>query len=236
MRDTTDRSSEAPGTASTARGTIDGRTAESPSGSRWLAFACAGAAALVAAVAVVLFPSLVPSPAGPGGTELLRSLALVLAGVTGLLALYELSSRSDAGPEAGDPTELPSAEPTEPADVEQWVVGEEFDRYLSTIDGRVDHYDGLQASYAEDVRRRLRTTVVEILVRRTGCSREEALGAIRDGTWTDDRRAGSFLGGEQAAEPPLDVQLRDWASGEAFDRKVAATLGEIRRIDGGERP
>ncbi|MUV50741.1 hypothetical protein GJ630_14085, partial [Haloarcula sp. CBA1122] len=57
---------------------------------------------------------------------------------------------------------------------------------------------------------------------------------VRTGSWTDDRRAAAFLGGPDAPDPPIEMQLRDWASGEGFDRKVEAAATEIRRLQRGE--
>lgn len=217
-----------------ARVRVD-RTAETTgSGRLWRVFACVGLASVVAAVVVATVPGLVESLADAGTTATLRAAIPVAAVGVALVGLYGVVSRDHSERrDSGAPVELPTVDPESKQGPEQTVVGAEIDDVLDRIDGRVDPYDGLEASYAADVRRRLRKTVERTLIRRTDMGPDEARAAVEDGTWTEDRRAASFVGGDRVADPSLGLQLRDWASGEGFDRSVDATIEEIRRLRGG---
>jgi len=234
-----ERPAPAEGTTEASVARVDGTVERSAPGRLWTVPALVGVAALAVAVTAVAFPGLIPVPE-PNVVRSTRSFAMLLAtfgGMVGLYLLYDGRGGIDR-PEDG-PFDLPAPhrEQREPeSDASPDLVGSDIDDLVGAVDGRVDPYSGLEASYAADVRRELRETVVTLLVDRRGCSAEQARRQLDDGTWTDDRRASSFLGDETVPDPPLGVQLRDWASGEAFDRRVEATVAEIRRLaDGGDR-
>ncbi|WP_254274034.1 DUF7269 family protein [Haloarcula marina] len=219
----------------TARTRIDGTTDADDPGRRWIPFAVVGVVSLAAAVVVATVPGLLGALGGAGATATLRVAAAALAAVAGLGGAYGVARR--AGRSEADETEFGgptgATGPTDGED-ESALVGAEFDRLLTAIDGRVDPHHGVQLSYAADVRRHLRATVEHSLVRATGCSAADAERAVETGTWTDDRRAAQFVGGDEVPALPLPMRLRDWASGEGFDRKVRATISEIRRLREGE--
>ncbi|GCF12951.1 hypothetical protein Harman_08860 [Haloarcula mannanilytica] len=239
------------GQGETARETIDVSVERPAPGRRVVQYSLLGLAALAGAVFVVTFPSVLPK-VDSGTTRSIRVVASISAAVIGLFGLYSVVRTRDSNlpPVKGsqprdpyhdgdddEPEELldellePETTQAEPDD----LVGDEIDDLLSEIDGRVDPYSGLEASYASEVRNRLRETVRQVLVETTDMSPEEAARAVRNGSWTEDRRAAAFLGGPEAPDPPIEVQLRDWASGEGFDRKVEAATAEIRRLQRGER-
>ncbi|MBX0321543.1 hypothetical protein EGH21_00730 [Halomicroarcula sp. F13] len=234
-RDTATDPDETVTATRSARARVDGTVDRDDTGGWWRLFAAVGLVSLLAAVVVATVPGLVGSLVGAGTTATLRAAIPATAGLVTLLGLYGVVTRSHAA-DSDDPApvELPTATPESMQGPTQTVVGDDVDDLLDRIDGRVDPYDGLEASYAADVRRRLRETVERTLVRRTGLDAEEAQDAVEAGTWTDDPRAASFLGGDGVPDPPLGRQVRDWASGEGFDRKVDATLAEIRRLRGGD--
>lgn len=217
---------------------VDGSTERPDHGRLWAVPALVGVGALVVAVTAVALPGLVPVP-GAEVVRSTRSLAMLLGTFAGLVGLYVVYAGRERAPQADDgPFELPRSEQRERAvsDASPDLVGADIDDLVAAVDGRVDPYSGLEASYAADVRRELRETVVTLLVDRRGWSAEEARRRLDAGSWTDDPRAASFLGDETVPDPPLGTQLRDWASGESFDRRVQATVAEIRRLaDGGER-
>lgn len=217
------------------RATIDASIEREENGRLWLVFTFAGVAALAAAVVVATFPSLLPLPASNDAVRQIRSVAPILGAVVGALGIYGLYDRHDAIDWESDETvELPAASHETTQGREQLVVGSDIDDLLESIDGRVDPYNGLEASYAADIRRELRESAERVLVDSAGVSAATASQALADGRWTDDQRAASFLGDETVAEPSLSIQLRDWASGESFDRKVEATVDAIRRIERGD--
>lgn len=217
------------------RAHVDATIEREPAGRLWLVFSLAGVVALAAAVVVAAFPGLVEAAVGADAVRQLRSGAPLLGAVVGALGLYGLYDRHESPEYESDETvELPAADPETTPEAEQLVVGSDVDELLESIDGRVDPYNGLEASYAADIRRELRETAERAIVDSTGVSEPVAAAAIEDGSWTDDQRAASFLGGDGVSEPPLGVQLRDWASGEAFDRKVGATIDAIQRVERGD--
>jgi hypothetical protein len=218
-----------------ARAYVDATIEREPAGRLWLVFAFAALVALAGATVVVTVPGLVELAVGADAVRQLRSAAPLLGAVVGALGLYGLYDRHESPEYESDETvELPAANPKSTQGAGQTVVGADIDELLESIDGRVDPYNGLEASYAADIRRELRETAERVIVDATGVTESVAAAAIEDGSWTDDRRAASFLGGEDVPEPPLPVQLRDWASGEGFDRKVDATVEAIQRVERGD--
>ncbi|WP_245180556.1 DUF7269 family protein [Haloarcula amylovorans] len=218
----------------TDRATVDATVERADAGPLWRVLTLAGLAALAAAVVVATVPGLLPTPTDSTATATLRAAAPYAGAAVALVGLYGVISREKTGePTPETPVELPSANPETMRGESHSVVGDDIDDLLRRIDGRVDPYNGIEASYAVEVQHRLREAVLRALVRYTDRDPETAEAAVANGTWTDDVRAASFLG-DRVGDPPLAVQLRDWASGEGFDRKVAATLSEIRRLRGGD--
>ncbi|AJF26333.1 DUF7269 family protein [Haloarcula sp. KBTZ06] len=235
----------------TASATIDVSVERPTPGRKFVRHTLLGLVALAGAVFVVTFPSVLPD-VGSGTARRLRLGASIGAVVIGLFGLYTvvLTQESDLPPVKGsqprdpyrddgtddEPAELldellePEATQAKSGD----MVGEDIDELLAKIDGRVDPYNGLEASYASEVRNRLREAARQVLVETADMSTEAAARDVRTGSWTDDRRAAAFLGGPDAPDPPIEMQLRDWASGEGFDRKVEAAAAEIRRLQRGE--
>ncbi|MFB6223021.1 MAG: hypothetical protein ABEH86_05030 [Haloarcula sp.] len=234
----------------TARATIDVRVERPTPGRRFVQFSLLGLAALAGAVFVVSFPSVLPT-VDDGTAESIRVVASVSAAVVGLFGLYTVVRtqewdhppvkgtqprdrvQHDAGDTSGELLdELLEPGTTQPGTGD--LVGDDIDERLAKIDGRVDPSDGLEASYAAEIREQLRETAQHVLVEQTNQSPVEAAKAIKTGSWTDDRRVIAFLGGSNAPDPPIEMQLRDWASGEAFDRRVKATTAEIRQLQQGD--
>ncbi|EMA29223.1 DUF7269 family protein [Haloarcula japonica] len=233
----------------TASANIDVSVERPTPGRKFVRYTLLGLAALAGAVFVVTFPSVLPD-VGSGTARRLQLGASVSAAVVGLFGLYTVVRTEDStlppvkgrqprdtshADESDESTELldellePEAITSESGE----LVGNEIDELLAKIDGRVDHYNGLEASYASEVRNRLREAARQMLVETADMSMEAAAREVRTGSWTDDRRAMSFLGGPEAPDPPIEMQLRDWASGEGFDRKVEAAAAEIRRLQRG---
>ena len=236
----------------TASATIDISVDRPAPGRRFVQYTLLGLAALAGAVFVVTFPSVLPD-VGSGTARQLQLVASVSAAVIGVFGLYTVVQTQDSalppikGSQPRDPyrddetgdrstellDELLEPEATQAESGE--LVGDDIDELLEKIDGRVDPYNGLEASYASEIRNRLREAARQMLVETAEMSMEAAAREVRTGSWTDNRRAATFLGGPDAPDPPIEMQLRDWASGEGFDRKVEAAATEIRRLQRGER-
>lgn len=236
----------------TASTTIDVSVERPTPGRRFVRYTLVGLAALAGAVFVVAFPSVLPDVSS-GTAGQLQFGASIGAVVIGLFGLYTVVRTQDSAlpPIKGsqphspyrdrgtddEPTELldellePEATQAKSGD----MVGDDIDELLAKIDGRVDPYNGLEASYASEIRDRLREAARQVLVETAELSTEAAARDVRTGSWTDDRRAAAFLGGPEAHDPPIEMQLRDWASGEGFDRNVEAAATEIRRLQRGDR-
>jgi hypothetical protein len=235
----------------TASATIDVSVERPTPGRKFVRYTLLGLAALAGAVFVVTFPAVLPDVAS-GTARRLRLGASVGAVVIGLFGLYTVvfTQESDLLPVKGSQPRAPYQDPNEddgPAELLDELlepeatqtesgdmVGDDIDELLAQIDGRVDPYNGLEASYAAEVRNRLREAARQVLVETADMSTEAAARAVRTGSWTDDRRAAAFLGGPDAPDPPIEMQLRDWASGEGFDREVEAAAAEIHRLQRGE--
>lgn len=235
----------------TASATIDISVDRPAPGRRFVQYTLLGLAALAGAVFVVTFPSVLPD-VGSGTARQLQLVASVSAAVIGVFGLYTVVRTQDSalppikGSQPRDPyrddetgdrstellDELLEPEATQAESGE--LVGDDIDELLEKIDGRVDPYNGLEASYASEIRNRLREAARQMLVETAEISMEAAAREVRTGSWTDNRRAATFLGGPDAPDPPIEMQLRDWASGEGFDRKVEAATAEIRRLQRGE--
>jgi len=235
----------------TASATIDVSVERPAPGRRFVQYTLLGLAALAGAVFVVTFPSVLPD-VGSGTARQLQLVASVSAAVIGVFGLYTVVRTQDSalppikGSQPRDPyrddetgdrstellDELLEPEATQAESGE--LVGDDIDELLEKIDGRVDPYNGLEASYASEIRNRLREAARQMLVETAEMSMEAAARDVRTGSWTDNRRAATFLGGPDAPDPPIEMQLRDWASGEGFDRKVEAATAEIRRLQRGE--
>ncbi|WP_276271486.1 DUF7269 family protein [Haloarcula litorea] len=215
-----------------ARATLDGRPEPADGGLGWRLAATVGLLALAGSVAVALVPGLVAVPGDQSAAAMLRGALPVVAAAVALLGLS--AALGTDGHAAADARVTFPDEPEAVDGEDRELVGGELDERLAAIGGRVDRYDPLEAGYAGDVRDRLRETAERTLAESAGYDADGAAEAVEHGTWTDDPRAAAFLGGGSVPDPPLRVQLRDWASGEAFDRRVAATLAEIRRHRDGD--
>lgn len=109
-------------------------------------------------------------------------------------------------------------------------TGHDIDDTIENVDGTLRDPGPSEWWKARDrdrVEERIRTAAVDVLVRTENCSRDEAAAMLAAGTWTTDPRASSFLGDDDAPEPPLRMQFYDWLSGEAYDRHVEHTVAEL---------
>jgi len=223
------------------RATVDAGVERPEPGRRFLALTFAGLASLAGAVLVVTVPSLVPAT-GSVDPEALRTLASAGAVAAGLVGLYTLCfepvpdgrAQREADGESHDDL-LRDIEPTDrETEGVPVLVGEDVDRKLERIGGRVDPDSGLEASYAADVRGDLRAAARRALVRRTDRTRDEAVEAVETGTWTDDPFAAAFFTG-LAPDVGASARVRELLHRESpFKRRAIRAIEAIERLQEGE--
>jgi len=193
-----------------------------------------GVVALVLAVAVALGgPATAPlvaalSPVfGPGWVALGGLLA-------GGLAVYTAYERSATNPHetetAVDVPRPPSRRDRETVRTDggrvdvliEEIQADDLDDDVSQVDASINR---------KRVRDRLRRAAVDAVQEAEDCGPEEAGRMLATGEWTDRPRARAFLG-DDVPRLPLSVRLRDWASGERFERRASATVEEIATLSG----
>lgn len=209
-----------------ARGTVRSPASDDAStGWGWKVLAGLGVATLAAGVAVVVEPGLVPQ-LRTDTVRTLRTAALVLGGVVGLVGLYSAYHRNDGdAPDAGPEDVERVAPPAGTGSAGNDVPGGRLDEAVETIGGRVHGTDDVYT--VSKVRSSLRGLAIRVIARTAECSRDRAADHVHDGTWTEDVRAAAFLARNGAADLPLSIRIRDWASGRAFERQVEATVDEL---------
>ncbi|MFC5366429.1 DUF7269 family protein [Salinirubrum litoreum] len=163
--------------------------------------------------------------------------AVVLLGVVTVL-YAAVTVVPTGGPD--DPTEpddewFDRVTPTETAWARS-VAGREIDVTLAAENDDRDEVVAWRRRYnRREARRQLRSAVVETLIDTRRIDRSAAERLVNTGQWTDAQRAGAFLAGvpgrgSDGVRPPqlpLGTRLRDWLSGEGFDRNVEVTVAEL---------
>jgi uncharacterized protein (DUF58 family) len=148
------------------------------------------------------------------------SLDRILVSIVGVLALVQAlrviqTRRHSELDEAVTPDpELPFATP---------APGEELENVLEGfLDTRRTLY------HQNRVRDGLRSATAAVLTQYGGYSKSDAEAALEAGTWTDDRFAAAFLGGENAPTLPVRNRLQRWIRRESpLQRNVRHTVDAI---------
>lgn len=168
-----------------------------------------GITTLVCALLVIGFPELFAFST----SEVVISLIGILALVQAVRVMQDRRKRSAEDAAKQEP-EQPIPTPA-PGD----VFENEVKQFLST---RRLHF------YRDRIRDGLQAATVEVLTQYDGYSPSEAEDAVEDGTWTSDRHAAGFLGGDDAPSPPFRVRLRDMVRGSSpTDRDIQHSVLEI---------
>lgn len=156
------------------------------------------------------------------GTVLVVGLALVVAAL-GLRASYTTSETS--------PVEKPfDRRPEAPDTVDVTTVGRDVDGALEKLREEAPSMAPTQYERnRRNVRRALADSAVGVIAAETSVSVETARERVETGEWTDDPRAAAFLGDVRA---PPSQRLTDWLAGETLERRVDATVAEIRSLAG----
>lgn len=182
-----------------------------------------GIAAFVAAIVVVINPlpsGVIDRFIGVASESFVLVFAVVLA-VLGLRYGYGAVVRHADEPPFEQPPEEASA-----YDVSR--SGSSIDSlYETLVEDEIDSPSRYQYK-ADRLRADLRAAAVEAVADAEGVSRDSARETVESGAWTDDIRARSFLA--ESVERPLEMRVRDWASGRGLKRQVDGTIAEIERI------
>ena len=129
-----------------------------------------------------------------------------------------------------------NASPTETAvpDVEYPLStsapGDDLDRLVYRLvelgEGRIE--------YREQIFERVKEITAAVIVERHGVSREEAMGMLEDGSWTESDLAASFFGapGRSVGSPSLVDQLKARFTDQdsQYEQQLAATVAAIESI------
>ncbi len=194
-----------------------------------------GGASLLLAVGVAFVPWLFPAAVFRPLSALVASPTsiLVVAGAVGILGVQAFRKSTTSSGDAGDEERAPNLTlPKEPERAhydEYRTTGHEIDAVLDADPDETREF----ASRRRKAEGRIRRTAVTVLAEVERIDDEEAAERIAAGTWTDDPRAAAFLGGRRLA--PLRVRIRDWASGERFERWATHAVEEIAAIDRDEQ-
>lgn len=175
-----------------------------------------GAFALVAA-AVLALP-VVAIPAGLVGTVLPTVLVPVLALSAAAVGAWTLL--------AGDDPERPRPRPRRRDARGAATVGADVDEAFERLAASSDANARERRTAAFRLQRQLRSVVWTALEER-GHSPGEVERLVDGGDWTDDVRAGAFLGSRQV---PLRTRVRDWASGQRRRRQAEAATEEVAEL------
>lgn len=114
----------------------------------------------------------------------------------------------------------------------------------SEVDDAVDGVSGLRAQLLGDdldvLRERIRAAAVRTLVETENRGRDEAVGLVDRGEWTDDPDAAAVLARADGFTPTLGERLRTLLTGRSWTqralRRAAADVARRHGIDPGEAP
>lgn len=198
--------------------------------------ALVGASALVLGVVAALVPGVgdvVASTVGVVvGSPVLVVLVALGGGAYGLLELYRTGSTEP------EPNPLVRLAPERAHYDENAISGEDIDKSVEAVGGELPESSAKDWwTYREknDVQSSLESVAVRVLASEHDVSTEAATRLVESGEWTDDPRASAFLGTD-TPDLPLKLQFVDWLSGEAYQRRVAATVDAIARHAGVATP
>jgi hypothetical protein len=190
--------------------------------------AVVGGTSLALALGVAFLPGLFPeSVFRPLSAVVASPVAIVLfgalAGLLGAQALRESASIGDGeqGARSGRDRWQPRKAPEQAYYDEYRTAGQAVDAAFDADPDEPGDLDALRRTS----RGRIREVAIAVIAADENVDRETAARRIAAGSWTDDPRAAAFVGGRRHA--PLRTRIRDWASGERFERWAARAVDEI---------
>lgn len=186
-----------------------------------------GIVCTIATAGVLLSPSLFDPVVAAVGEQDPNQLLLLLGGLVGVYSVWAVRRRRTTA--AVDPasTRFAAARERPPETVSasnHTATGARFDATVGAATGG-------RLSARDRVRETLTTTAVQTYLRVAECDPKTAQDAISTGTWTDDRVAAAFLGGEEGPQFPLWARLRGWLDPSAeHDRRIRRTTTALRTL------
>lgn len=110
----------------------------------------------------------------------------------------------------------------------------------SGFDAVVDDGIGFRERFFGDreerIKERLRRTAAQLVMERDSCGREDAIGRIERGTWTENRTAAAFIAGPEGPSPGVESRVRAAIGGNSWVQYGAKhTADEIARQAGVEQ-
>jgi len=144
-------------------------------------------------------------------------LVAVIAGAAILLGLvFAFQGRAGTVQQA----ETPDAEGVESVP----APGDDFDELVKKASG------WRSGEEKKAVRERVHEAAVDVVAGKENCSRPEAERYINTGTWTADRYAAAFLGGNDAPKLPLLTRLQVAYGGSPFETAATRAVEEVYEI------
>jgi hypothetical protein len=147
--------------------------------------------------------------------ELFVKFVGLLAFVQGLRVVQARRHTDVEGADTGDPE----------TNVTLPIPGGDFDDRLRTV-----HSGPRKRRFRsrKEIRGRLEDALADAIVRRDGCSADEARARIETGDWTDDPEAAAFLGGPSAPRRSWRQWLRQSFGGETrFQHRARKTADAV---------
>lgn len=207
--------------------------------------AVVGGSSLALALGVAFLPWLFPAAVfRPLATVFASPVSILLfgvaAGLLGANALRESATGASSGSDAPDDERAdgfdrrtldrraPDRAPERAYYDEHRTTGDAVD---SVLGANPDETDDL-VSRRRTARGRVRETAISVVADAERIDPETAAERVAAGSWTDDPRAAAFLGGRHLA--PLRTRIRDWASGERFERWATRAVAEVEAIERAE--
>ncbi|MFC6954719.1 DUF7269 family protein [Halorubellus litoreus] len=190
----------------------------------------------VAALVLGLVAALVPGIGGVVastvgvfvGSPVLVVLVALGGGAYGILQLYR------TGTSEPEPNPLVGLNPERAHYDENAISGDDIDKSVEAVGGELPESNAKDWwTYREknDVQSSLEGVATRVLASEHDVSADAATRLVETGEWTDDPRASAFLGTD-TPDLPLKLQFFDWLSGEAYQRRVEATVEAIARHAG----
>jgi hypothetical protein len=162
------------------------------------------------------------------GSPVIVVLVTLAGGLYGLFHLYRTGSTESVE------NPLVDLDPERAHYSSHSISGEDIDQSVEAVGGELPESEAKDWwTYREknDVQSALETVSVRVLASEHDVSAAAAEELVASGEWTQDPRAAAFLGAD-APDLPLKLQFVDWLSGEAYQRRVEATVDEIARHAG----
>lgn len=191
----------------------------------------AGAALVLGLVAAVV-PGIGGVVADTVGVVVGSPVLVVLVALGG--GAYALVQLYRTGASEPEPNPLVELAPERAHYDENAIVGADIDESVEAVGGELPESSAKDWwTYRErnDVQSSLEGVARRVLASEHDVGPDAAAKLVETGEWTEDPRASAFLGTD-TPDLPLRLQFVDWLSGEAYQRRVAATVDAIARHAG----